>query len=60
MSFGYADFYAKIFLILFNPFENSTTRIAILDTLTFELENLIDGVSNGDEEALFPLLSTLS
>ena len=29
ISFGYVDFYAKIFLILYTPFENSTTRIAI-------------------------------
>ena len=28
--FGYVDFYAKIILILYTPFENSTTRIAIL------------------------------
>ena len=30
ISFGYVDSYAKIFLILYPPFENSTTRIAIL------------------------------
>ena len=28
----YDDFYAKIFLILYTPFENSTTRIAIILT----------------------------
>ena len=28
--FGYVDFHAKIFLILYTPFENSITRIAIL------------------------------
>ena len=30
ISFGYVDSYAKIFLILYPPFENSTTRIAIV------------------------------
>ena len=29
-SYGYVDSYAKIFLILYPPFENSTTRIAIM------------------------------
>ena len=29
ISFGYVDFYAKIILILYTPFENSTTHIAI-------------------------------
>ena len=29
------DFFAKIFLILYTPFENSTTRIAILHKLQF-------------------------
>ena len=29
-SFLYVDSYAKIFLILYPPLENSTTRIAIL------------------------------
>ena len=33
ISFGYVDFQAKIFLILYPPFENSTTRIAILHIL---------------------------
>ena len=28
-SFGYVDFYEKIFLFLYTPFENFTTRIAI-------------------------------
>ena len=32
ISFGYVDSYAKIFLILYPSFENSTTRIAILRT----------------------------
>ena len=35
ISFGYVDFYDKIFLILYTPFENSTTRIAILHKLQF-------------------------
>ena len=30
ISFGYVYFYEKIFLILYTPFENSTTRIAII------------------------------
>ena len=30
ISFEYVDSYAKTFLILYPPFENSTTRIAIL------------------------------
>ena len=30
ISFGYVDFYAKNFLILYTPFENSTNRIAIM------------------------------
>ena len=30
ISFGYVDFYAKIFLILYTRFENSTTRTAIM------------------------------
>ena len=30
ISFGYVDYYAKIFLILNPPLENFTTRIAIL------------------------------
>ena len=29
ISFWYVDFYAKIFLILYTQFENSTTRTAI-------------------------------
>ena len=29
ISFGYVDSYAKIFLILYPPIENFTTRIAI-------------------------------
>ena len=29
IAFGYVDFYAKIFLILYTPFKNSSTRIAI-------------------------------
>ena len=33
ISFGYVDFYAKIFLILYTPFENSTTRTAIPGSL---------------------------
>ena len=32
ISFGYVDSYAKIFLILFPPLENSITHIAILLT----------------------------
>ena len=31
ISSGYVNFYAKILLILYTPFENSTTRIAILN-----------------------------
>ena len=34
ISFGYVDFYAEVFLILYTPFENSTTRIAIMCTMT--------------------------
>jgi hypothetical protein len=30
ISFGYVDSYAKIFLILYPPLENSTTCVAIL------------------------------
>jgi hypothetical protein len=30
ISFEYVDSYAKTFLILYPPFENSTTRIAIM------------------------------
>ena len=30
ISFGYVDSYAKVFLILYPPLENSTTRIAIV------------------------------
>ena len=35
--FEYVDFYAKIFLILYTPFEKSTPRIAIV--LTIKEEN---------------------
>ena len=35
ISFGYVDSYAKIFLILSPPLENSTTRIAIMFTNLF-------------------------
>ena len=30
LCIGYVDSYAKIFLILYPPFENSTTRIAMM------------------------------
>ena len=34
ISFGYVDSYAKIFLILYPPLENSTARIAIILVLS--------------------------
>ena len=37
ISFGYVDSYAKIFLILCTPFENSTTRIAIVVDTRFQI-----------------------
>ena len=47
ISFEYVDFYAKIFLILYSLFKNSTTRIAIGPSLnrrplctTFTFENV--------------------
>ena len=52
--FGYVDFYAKTFLILYPPVENSTTRIAITETeMTTEssssktIECLKVGIANG-------------
>ena len=35
ISFGYVNSYAKIFLILYPPLENSTTRIVIAKSLLF-------------------------
>ena len=35
ISFGYVDSQAKIFRILYPPFENSTTRIAIVYTMQY-------------------------
>ena len=34
ISFGYVESYAKIFLILYPTLENSTTRVAIVITMT--------------------------
>ena len=52
--FGYVDFYAKIFIILYPLLENSTTRIAITETeMTTEssssktIECLKVGIANG-------------
>ena len=53
ISFEYVDSYAKIFLILYPPFENSTTRIAIARMavlgvwllITANISNLFRGIS---------------
>ena len=37
ISFGYVDSYAKIFLILYPPLENSTTRIAVIYNCSSQL-----------------------
>ena len=42
--FGYVDSQAKIFLIFYNPFENSTARTAILSPTTLCSSALLGGV----------------
>ena len=45
ISFGHVDSYAKTFLVSYTPFENSTTRIAILSVPNSFLSSLGGGSS---------------